>query len=1737
MTDIFFIVIGRTNNKSVIARCIFLFTLVILSSLLGVICVSSASAQVLNVFPDFPPNGGPSPDSDFKMVMGAPPLSFTLKFMGSDVLSPLFCNVSLYNSSNGVLMVNVSQVIMDYNNPPPFFLPPGFSLLAPPEQLANYTWNASCTNGTVSNASKSSKSLIVTISTPIFSGGIVGSDGMNFSFSQGPPTPLGNDDFDASTGQSNSTNLSTMAIREAPNSAVVELMVSVTGDVIGTSLAMHQPPDFPPVLSNFNGMSRTPFCTGNATLTPRSDLQYFVYVDFDGNQSTGCSISNPEINSSGYDFAIFLNASQYGSNPEFRNCTVTDGNFSDSTNYTLLPGIVDINYMESCTIMGVAGFRITTASITGLSGKQKGSVQAGFGFEVEIYNASGWQDSFNRRLKYTPGTMDFIPFNPEMCRNNTNKAELNLTYASGHGECSIFAGCGAANCQQMPGQGFLNQSNFENCFANGPISPSTCQSNPNCAFLPVCRLFVNDTTTPLVRSTNTVGFNDRAFIDWDTNEPSNGSVSFYNSDSSCASVNTTVKESFPPPPPGVSFPGDFKYKPFHHVELSSTSNSIGSPLTVGSTYYYKTTSCDSSGNCAISNCLSFSTDQYNSFSAPKFLEFAQPPNVNFQFDDGSGQFNDFNGGSQDGGRDFKLRFGSPNGTWSIVLVGVDITSNLSINFSNAFAIDETVGASRVGINSTTWLEIAQKLGADTIELTIPGNGNSLFKCSEDGTDCSDVSSLATMVSQTAGSTTWRIPVSLGFSSYSVNSSNGFTLTADQGVYGAYPQYLTGYVNLTNSNASISATYNLSVNITHTLVSENLNFSIAVNATLGNWSPPNYRSNQSQDFRFDGVQLSSDSITQFRFNVSSSKAVGGMFNFTIRLSMAGQDGVNVTIEQLSPFQVGAINITTQSGIISSSSNVNFSFIYDSIDDALQLCTLVVDGVVNASNSSSANATPTILMATGISEGLHNATIVCVDDQAPADNVTTNVISFTVDSSSPQLTINSPVSGELVSAQYLLVNASVVESAVANFSIYVDGLVVFSNNLNGTNLSNASSVDGGKHTLFARVNDTSGSVAVSSNRTFYLNKLEDMARRASELNRSFGGNKLLNITLQLATDAVPLSSASLVNQNLVLNVSINMTAVPTGVEVGVLIPFNGSVAVWNSTLSVRLNSSASDPMALALGNMTLTTVSRLVQFTSFDQFINKSDYNTVSVQFNETISGKNIFYVENDSVSPSSVHRLSNCSGTNATPASVTTAAQACYTATSTSFTIYVPHLSAVAVATDNVAPIVVPVVPVANQMLNDSLLRFSFIVNETNPLANGSALCNYNITNKSNQIILTSASVTLSSFTYLSNFSLNYLVNVTGLDGINPGTNYSLNITCADTSGNSGSSSINFTVNDTTWPEIQPPTVALTSTSIAVTWTTSELANSTVNISGFTSAKNTNFALAHNSLTVSGLSASTSYAYSIVTCDKSGNCAIYSSTSTTSSSSSSSSSSGGGGGGSGSSSNTSTTAPTSISQSWSNLVAGISTSVLPGSSAIAATEIIFKLKAAATNAKLAVSSVGSTVPPGLTKPAAFVIFQYLDVTPTNIVNANIAEASIKFTVDKAWLTANNVQEANVYLLHYDNNTWKTLTTQVLSSGTTQVTYLATTPGFSYFAVGGKQSAVAANNTPPPPAAIVPAPNGTAAPPLPADQQGSDGAQPDDSKVSKPAPMQMWLWVGAIVVVLGLVGGYFLFSRKKSKKPRL
>jgi PGF-pre-PGF domain-containing protein len=920
-----------------------------------------------------------------------------------------------------------------YANPPG--LGPNLSAVEP----GVYNWSILCRNTSNSAIFNATANRTFTFSFDMGMSDIMNFGGEEYKFSQGPPTPIGADtDTDAVNGY---VDLKGLAMKESPYFALLAVIVrgDRVGSVWGAGFPDQQNMNFTIPLENFNSSYKSPYCTQNAS-SP-GDAQFYIYIDIDGNESNGCNVSqNTEVNTTGYDVAIFFNQTTVGGTPEFRICNSTlRGDFDTPGNYNTSSGAVSIKATETCAPdngmgvrmgilhlminytkvqqLGVMKYKINNSQAIDAALLQNNSRM---GFYAKSGNGSGIQDSFNAKVYYTPGSMDFIPFDPQKCSNPD--------YTVAHPECFMFAGGGNCNGPCFgPGQGFFNATYFDNCFT--PTGPNC--GNPNCAYIPECRGQIEDKVAPITRFTNVVAFADRAFIDWSTNEPSNGSVSFYSTDSNCQNLNAILSESLPSFMAMATQPPDWDFKPFHHIEVDSSK--LGFSLSADTLYYYKTTSKDKSNNSAVSNCLSFTTNSTQVFGTPKNISLMPPPGMNFQFDNGNGGYQPLTQGTNYNQTDQRLKFAPTDGSWQIILPGVDFSSDIGIDLQNAFKSNGTRGF--VGMDTNKWMELAQKLTTDSIDITIPSTGEKLVKCNDTGEACVDVTSMATLISSGGGKTTWRIPVSLGFSTYSVNSSNsGFNMSSDNVIYQAYPM-VSANVTFTNLNSSITgALQNVTVNSSASgteITIEFYNGSQWISGTAIGTPAKLY----------ENINVSNALL--FRFNISMSTATTARWDFSIIVSNASQElNRDSPTANARPYLDSISLNSPASGINTVDVMPDFNFTYRTESDGTtRNCTLYA-GAGIYSLGSTTNGTATIMTpGEPLSQGVITWYVTCVyvggltSDSVPLVSQSRNL---TIDSVTPTIEYagGTPADSANLSRNWLYINVTAFDLNEANitFSLY-------------------------------------------------------------------------------------------------------------------------------------------------------------------------------------------------------------------------------------------------------------------------------------------------------------------------------------------------------------------------------------------------------------------------------------------------------------------------------------------------------------------------------------------------------------------------------------------------------------------------------------------------------------------------------------------------------------------------------
>lgn len=110
-------------------------------------------------------------------------------------------------------------------------------------------------------------------------------------------------------------------------------------------------------------------------------------------------------------------------------------------------------------------------------------------------------------------------------------------------------------------------------------------------------------------------------------------------------------------------------------------------------------------------------------------------------------------------------------------------------------------------------------------------------------------------------------------------------------------------------------------------------------------------------------------------------------------------------------------------------------------------------------------------------------------------------------------------------------------------------------------------------------------------------------------------------------------------------------------------------------------------------------------------------------------------------------------------------------------------------------------------------------------------------------------------------------------------------------------------------------------------------------------------------------------------------------------------------------------------------------------------------AAALNAAVTVKeSSRPALAPSPVSATGFV-YKYLDITST--LSTSISSAKIKFSITKAWVTANNIDVNTITLSRLVNNVWVKLPAAKISETSTLINFEATSLGLSIFVITGEK----------------------------------------------------------------------------------
>jgi len=342
----------------------------------------------------------------------------------------------------------------------------------------------------------------------------------------------------------------------------------------------------------------------------------------------------------------------------------------------------------------------------------------------------------------------------------------------------------------------IDTAKFENILKNGFVQYEDCFDSKdndndgnidcndfNCQFAAVCdgkgvnASNYTDTKTPQVIGVKIEEYPDSALVIYDSDKPANGSLEFYGNDSRCLTLNKTILDV------GVTSSNVRDYKLWHTAEVYD--NTLGYSLTNQTKYYYKLRLCDSNNKCAISKCSSFVTEPKDKCGFCNFVtRIKVPSGWDVSYDvgkDGSyehiqGQVCGTNSGMKTNytiGRRVNVKLNKTDGTTYFEFINASLTkTGLNDKVRTISDSGAIIGTSTlVGLTSNTRDKIINNLHPEICRVKVPFSGtcNQLFHCDDNGANCVDRTSSATLLDST--NCVWQVPF-CEFSTYRESTSSG-----------------------------------------------------------------------------------------------------------------------------------------------------------------------------------------------------------------------------------------------------------------------------------------------------------------------------------------------------------------------------------------------------------------------------------------------------------------------------------------------------------------------------------------------------------------------------------------------------------------------------------------------------------------------------------------------------------------------------------------------------------------------------------------------------------------------------------------------------------------------------------------------------------------------------------------------------------------------------------------------------
>jgi PGF-pre-PGF domain-containing protein len=143
----------------------------------------------------------------------------------------------------------------------------------------------------------------------------------------------------------------------------------------------------------------------------------------------------------------------------------------------------------------------------------------------------------------------------------------------------------------------------------------------------------------------------------------------------------------------------------------------------------------------------------------------------------------------------------------------------------------------------------------------------------------------------------------------------------------------------------------------------------------------------------------------------------------------------------------------------------------------------------------------------------------------------------------------------------------------------------------------------------------------------------------------------------------------------------------------------------------------------------------------------------------------------------------------------------------------------------------------------------------------------------------------------------------------------------------------------------------------------------------------------------------------------------------------------------------------ISRIFTQLTPSNRTEWVIGQVNICIAKIEIEVKNTLNNVKITVAKLDGK-PSTISANAPGKVYQYLEINKTIITDTDIKNLKFNFTVNKSWVTSNNIDKVTIALNRYYNDRWYTLPTNRSGENSNYFYFVSASPGFSVFAVTGE-----------------------------------------------------------------------------------